>query len=553
LLLDLAWPRQKKNMRVLLAVTLLTLPDPQRCAEIGVDHRGGQQQAATFAEALSAGQAALAKRKLASAAQNFKHAKLLDPSHALGCVMMGVVLGEMGDLEKSELEYVAALKLEQTAGPYLQAIHFNLGLCRYKFAQHLDSRRSAAAFPKFDEAEGSFRDSIAAKPDHAESYQHLALLFKLRGKIEDARSYMQQAVALAPTDSNLLLQAAQFYHQSGLVEQAATAYQAVIALKPDSADLRAGLGGLLLQAQRIKEAEVELLGAFKLNPLSSRVANNLAIVHHDRPQEMIHYYQTAIAIDPRKTDSMFNLAIALADQEQYANATAVYRRYLEIQRQQTEGSHFWKPKPAAYKEKLGLAVLQSYQAEIEAAGGEVANAADSWLQMGLTKMQIALLIGHPDGHLDIDPYKNLVEDATQDVRTAIKLGIHDRATTSLLHYLGVWHQLNNRYETFKWPLLTANECEEVLARVTQGDYDDLKESIDGIATKAYQYQIVGSRTHTAHPNAQAILAYLQPLLKLRLKDSFLSSIPELDLKLESLHMCEMFARRYVPSFYYSSN
>jgi hypothetical protein len=167
---------------------------------------------------------------------------------------------------------------------------------------------------------------------------------------------------------------------------------------------------------------------------------------------------------------------------------------------------------AAFKEALGMSVLESYHADVEAAGS-TANAAGSWLVLGLTKMQLALLRGHPDGHLDIDPYKNLVADAVQDVATAISLGISDEATaakaTRLLHFLNVWHNLNFRFETFNWPLLSREECDKLLSLVTQGDYSSLTESIEGQAYLAYQYQIVGHRSHTSHPNAQAILAYLQ--------------------------------------------
>jgi Flp pilus assembly protein TadD len=321
------------------------LINQRKCEEIGVDANAGRlHQPATFAEALEEGNAALAKREFAHAVHSFKHAQTIDPTHALGRVMMGVVLVELRDFVQSEQEYIAALKMQPTAAPYMQAMHFNLGICRYKLGQLLDSARKAEAFPKFLEAESSFLESIEAQPNHAESHQHLGILMKLRGKGKEAGEFMQRATELAPANSNLLHQAAKFYHQSGLIEQAVTAYQAVIKLTPASPELRAGLGSLLLQSQRTQAAESELLHAFQLDPQSRSIANNLAIVHHDRPQEMIHYYQLAIAIDPTATDTLFNMAIALLDQKQYAGATAAYKRYLEIQLSM-EGAKFWKPQP----------------------------------------------------------------------------------------------------------------------------------------------------------------------------------------------------------------
>ena len=164
---------------------------------------------------------------------------------------------------------------------------------------------------------------------------------------------------------------------------------------------------------------------------------------------------------------------------------------------------------AAFRQGIGLAVLESYFDDVKVAldAGQQGRAADARLELGLTKMQIALMNGHPDGHLDIDPHRQLVAEATEDVGAALGIGLADEAKAAradrLLHFLNVWHTLNNRYETFKWPLLSKEECNKLLSLVTAGEYDNLMESIDGNAYVAYQYQIVGHRSHTSLPQVHS--------------------------------------------------
>jgi Flp pilus assembly protein TadD len=211
---------------------------------------------------------------------------------------------------------------------------------------------------RLTEAEGLYRQILAANPRQASVLNYYGVLAIQNGQIELAVKLLRRAVAANPTDAHYHCNLGEALRQSGRAESAITslkeaiglnpglavahnnlgialaaakdfdraiaAYQRATQLQPDYAEAHGNLGNALKESLRFDEAVAECRIAVGLKPQSAEFHNQLgaALAESGEIDEAIGEYQAAIQIDPKHADAHSNMGNALAAQGRVQDAAA---------------------------------------------------------------------------------------------------------------------------------------------------------------------------------------------------------------------------------------
>ena len=173
---------------------------------------------------------------------------------------MGATLQELGKLEEAEASYRQVIALK----PDLLEAHNNLGATLQELG-------------KFEEAEASYRQAIALKPDFALAHNNLGATLQELGKFEEAEASYRQAIALKPDFAKALLNLGNTIKNLGRerLEEAEALIKQAIALKPDFALAHNNLGGTLKELGKLEEAATSVRQAIILESGFAEAHNNL--------------------------------------------------------------------------------------------------------------------------------------------------------------------------------------------------------------------------------------------------------------------------------------
>ena len=136
-----------------------------------------------------------------------------------------------------------------------------------------------------DLAESDFVEAAALAPEKDFTYSGLALTYIQTAKSAHAVELLRQRTREHGEDYMLQYLLGRALTQSGMeantpaMSEALSAFQRSIALNPNFADSRLGAGRILLQQNRLDDAQVQLERAHALNPADTAACAQLAIVY----------------------------------------------------------------------------------------------------------------------------------------------------------------------------------------------------------------------------------------------------------------------------------
>ncbi len=171
---------------------------------------------------------------------------------------------------------------------------------------------------RFDEAEASYKQAIALKPDYAEAYYNLGIMLLELGRLDEAEVSFRQAKVLklnfAPMHYNLGIA----LQEQGRFEEAVTSYKQTIALKPDYAEAHNNLGITLNELGRLDEAEASFKEALALKLDYAAVYRNLTLLKKFDEQDehytkMLELYLDENFSEEQRCHINFGLAKACED------------------------------------------------------------------------------------------------------------------------------------------------------------------------------------------------------------------------------------------------
>lgn len=230
-----------------------------------------------------------------------------EPREAEGWSLLGFVLTNQGRLLEAEQAYRRALELTPNYG----TAHHNLGsllvqMERAEEALATLERAQALGVPKFElhftraralmllyrpeEAEQEYVRAVAERPRHADAQANLARLRFMRRDPFFARS-LEEVSRAAPDDLELHLALANLFFRAGLYERAETRIRDVLKTHGSLPRFRTQLAYVLLEQDRLQEAEVEALEAVGAEPRNSGAIDLLVTVllARARPEEALPF------------------------------------------------------------------------------------------------------------------------------------------------------------------------------------------------------------------------------------------------------------------------
>ncbi|MFQ5343348.1 MAG: tetratricopeptide repeat protein, partial [Anaerolineae bacterium] len=177
-------------------------------------HLAAAEQAIT--DLFAAGQAALDRDDLETAAGEFARLTEQAPDLAAGHTALGSTLMALGRVE----EAVPALRRAAELAPQEPALHNQLGIAQYQLG-------------KLEAAEEAFQAALKAAPGHTDALLNLIEVYRAQDRYVKATECIKQAVQVAPNDVGVLTTFGTLSLELGDTEAARSALQHLQVLAPD--------------------------------------------------------------------------------------------------------------------------------------------------------------------------------------------------------------------------------------------------------------------------------------------------------------------------------
>lgn len=162
----------------------------------------------------------------------------------------------------------------------------------------------------------------------------LGLTYLKNGNFSQAKYNLDKALEFAPRSADANFAMAYYYQSVSEIEQAENAYQFAMDLDPKNANIANSYGAFLCQNGDYEKAKKYFLKAVNTNSYvsSAETYENLALCSQNqgRPEETIEYLRNAVNHQPGRASSLYLLAQALVDTEQWQEAREILRRYEKI-------------------------------------------------------------------------------------------------------------------------------------------------------------------------------------------------------------------------------
>ena len=201
-------------------------------------------------------------------------------------------------------------------------------------AAHRNLTIALLAADRPEEALETGRVALEREPDSADDLNNLGLALLRLERFDEAAEYFERTRTVDPRYPNAAQNLAETRRKQGRYEEAVAAYREVLAIDGDFALAHAGMGETLFHLGRYDESLTALERALTLQPnlpmaatlhrLRGRSAQALG-----RP-EAAGFYERALEIAPRDTESLNRLAMLHFGEERYEEALTRYRALLEI-------------------------------------------------------------------------------------------------------------------------------------------------------------------------------------------------------------------------------
>ncbi len=183
-----------------------------------------------------------------------------------------------------------------------------------------------------DQAEASFKQVIAGKPDDPEAHYNLGTLYLRRNALPDARQYLEQTVKLRPDYPEAWNNLGMLDAQEGHSDEAVGNFLQSLRLRPDYAIALANLGNLYRREGKFAEAEKFLNRALELEPDNPEVNYNLGMLYarQDQLDRAAQHLERAATLRPDYPDALNNLGVLLVREKNYAAAEEKFKACIRV-------------------------------------------------------------------------------------------------------------------------------------------------------------------------------------------------------------------------------
>lgn len=183
-----------------------------------------------------------------------------------------------------------------------------------------------------EQAEASFKQVIAAKPDNPEAFYNLGTLYLRRNGFPEAREYLEQAVKLRPEYPEAWNNLGMIAANQNLPDEAVRNFQQSLQQRPTYTIALLNLGNLYRRLGKLADAEKFLNRAHEIEPDDPEVNYNLGMLYarQDQPQSAQQYLEKAVSARPDYPDALNNLGVLFVREQRYPEAEQRFKTCIQV-------------------------------------------------------------------------------------------------------------------------------------------------------------------------------------------------------------------------------
>lgn len=180
------------------------------------------------------------------------------------------------------------------------------------------------------EAEGVYRQVLAAQPNQPDALYLLGTLAQNVGRLDLAADLIRQAIALNPAGLHYHIDLGTILSAQGKLDEGIAEYRRYLEADPNFATAHSNLGVTLKSKGLRDEAIAEFRRAIELDPNLPQAHNNLGIALRESWQldEAVAAYRRAIELKPDYPEAHNNLAVVLRERGENEAAVAALHQAL---------------------------------------------------------------------------------------------------------------------------------------------------------------------------------------------------------------------------------
>ena len=202
--------------------------------------------------------------------------------------------------------------------------------------QHFDSLHMLGiiAFQtgRYKDAENLFEKALKVKKDAPVLFYHLGLALQEQGKLDNAVIKYRCATALKPDYIEAYCNAGTIFLRQEKFDEAAREYERAVTLRPDMAELHYNLAKALQKLGRLKESYTQYELAITLKPDYAEAYSELGTLLKKQCnlEDALKLQIKAVALNPRLVMARYNLGNTLKEQDELDDAAAQYTQALAL-------------------------------------------------------------------------------------------------------------------------------------------------------------------------------------------------------------------------------
>lgn len=191
--------------------------------------------------------------------------------------------------------------------------------------------RQAILDNRYSDAHDLLDALIEREPSNAAAFSLRGIANIREGRVYPAVRDLKAAADLSPS-ATAYYNLGNALQQAGFYDRAVTAYRAALELAPDDAEILNNYGASLVHLGRTGEGISALERVIAMRPNDPQPHTNIGIAHaiDKNYRQAEEHYRRALAVDPDYWPAVFNLAKAYVELGRDDQASATYKRYLQL-------------------------------------------------------------------------------------------------------------------------------------------------------------------------------------------------------------------------------
>jgi len=183
-----------------------------------------------------------------------------------------------------------------------------------------------------DQAEKSFLQVVAEKPDSAEGYYNLGTLSLRRNDFQQASDYLRKTLQLRPNYPEAWNNLGMIAAQEGRPDEAVQNFRQALQLRPGYVIALLNLGDLYRRQREFGKAQECLSHALVLQPDDPEISYSLGMLYAQQNQTQLaaQYLQKAIALKQDYAQALNNLGVLYVHMQDYSKAEAQFKNCIRV-------------------------------------------------------------------------------------------------------------------------------------------------------------------------------------------------------------------------------